>query len=347
MTGIGDNGGPPLDEEDNPFGPAGWVKIGRDIRSHPIVGFGLSGSYSRAEAFLDLIMECRYVPGEVWNKGKKMTLERGQLLGAISWLAHRWNWTPKTVRWFLDQLENEGMVARSSAEKAAQIDENGQSDAPPNRGKPNGKHNGNQIGVLSISNYNVYQHVVQMQRQAEWQAKGQPNGNPTASQGQDLKKERKEEGKKEEEVYYAADASPTETPTAIAPAIASAPIQLPTKLPRAKRETSIKTSLPSDWLLPKPWGEWALAHFVVSPTAVRAEAAKFRDHWISVGGKKIDWEATWRNWCRSDIGKSWKPRDGVNGSIVDGELMAVAEAPVDDGWGEVRELNRLARESDQ
>lgn len=35
---------------------------------------------------------------------------------------------------------------------------------------------------------------------------------------------------------------------------------------------------------------------------VRHEADKFRDYWISkpgAGGRKVDWDATWRNWCRN------------------------------------------------
>lgn len=34
------------------------------------------------------------------------------------------------------------------------------------------------------------------------------------------------------------------------------------------------------------------------------EAAKFRDHWVSVPGQKgvkLDWPATWRNWIRRDL----------------------------------------------
>lgn len=63
--------------------------------------------------------------------------------------------------------------------------------------------------------------------------------------------------------------------------------------------------LPDDWQLPKPWGEWALAEYPAwTPDIVRLEAAKFADHWHAKAGKdatKTDWEATWRNWCRSPI----------------------------------------------
>lgn len=61
--------------------------------------------------------------------------------------------------------------------------------------------------------------------------------------------------------------------------------------------------LPKDWVLPKPWGEWALEEFKTwTPDVVRFEADKFRDHWCSKAGReavKVDWLMTWRNWCRN------------------------------------------------
>ncbi len=63
------------------------------------------------------------------------------------------------------------------------------------------------------------------------------------------------------------------------------------------------TRLPQDWVLPKHWGEWALAEFKTwTPEVVRIEADKFRDFWTSKAGReaaKLDWHATWRNWCRN------------------------------------------------
>ncbi len=61
--------------------------------------------------------------------------------------------------------------------------------------------------------------------------------------------------------------------------------------------------LPNDWVLPKPWGEWALEEFKTwTPDVVRVEADKFRDFWCAKAGReavKLDWLATWRNWCRN------------------------------------------------
>ena len=61
--------------------------------------------------------------------------------------------------------------------------------------------------------------------------------------------------------------------------------------------------LPNDWVLPKPWGDWALEEFKTwTPDVVRVEADKFRDFWCAKAGReavKVDWLATWRNWCRN------------------------------------------------
>jgi hypothetical protein len=137
MTTIGHNSGNV---------PGNWVRISRDMRDHPVVGFGMPvkpadpkrGSYSRAEAWLDLIFEARWAAGQVRNMGKVIMLERGQLMAARSWLAARWNWTEQTVRGFLDRLERELMVTRQH-----------------NHSKPQERRHF--ANVLTICNYNIFQ----------------------------------------------------------------------------------------------------------------------------------------------------------------------------------------------
>jgi hypothetical protein len=67
-------------------------------------------------------------------------------------------------------------------------------------------------------------------------------------------------------------------------------------------------------VLPKAWGEWALAEYPPwTPDKVRREAAAFRDHWCAKAGKeatKLDWLATWRNWCRKDLAHQDDPKPG-------------------------------------
>jgi hypothetical protein len=60
--------------------------------------------------------------------------------------------------------------------------------------------------------------------------------------------------------------------------------------------------LAQDWVLPKAWGEWSVDELGMPADQVRTEAAKFRDYWCAKSGKdatKLDWQATWRNWCRN------------------------------------------------
>lgn len=153
---IGHNGGPPMIR-----GNDGWIAISRAIRTHWLVGFGqpvapmdgTRGAHSRSEAFIDLLMECRYEAGTVSNGGRKMQLEPGQIVGAVSWLASRWNWTPKTVRLWLDKLQEDGMIERSAEAKG-----------------------GKQAAIITVCNYSEYQLVRDQQ--------GQANGTQGASKGQ-------------------------------------------------------------------------------------------------------------------------------------------------------------------
>ena len=60
------------------------------------------------------------------------------------------------------------------------------------------------------------------------------------------------------------------------------------------------TRLPQDWVLPDGWREWAKAERKDLDPIKTAE--RFRDHWVAKPGKegrKLDWEATWRNWVRN------------------------------------------------
>lgn len=174
---IGHNGAP-MDD--------GWIKKHRSVRTHWLVGHGLhvkpadpsrSQCHTKGEAWEDLIMECRYEDGHVNNGGHKMELRRGELVGAVSWLAHRWNWTPKTVRGFLDALENDGMIflVRPQSKKGAQ--------------------KGRQSNIISVCKYDTYQGQLEPEGQPEGQTKGDQRATRGRPEG-DIYKDKK--GRKEE-----------------------------------------------------------------------------------------------------------------------------------------------------
>ncbi len=68
--------------------------------------------------------------------------------------------------------------------------------------------------------------------------------------------------------------------------------------------------LGDDWFLPQQWGEWAITEgCTVGQT--RSESEKFKDYWHSKAGPtaaKLDWQATWRNWVRTAIERTHKPK---------------------------------------
>lgn len=60
--------------------------------------------------------------------------------------------------------------------------------------------------------------------------------------------------------------------------------------------------LPDDWILPTEWRQWAEINTQLGSAGIELEADKFRDFWIAqpgAKGRKSDWMATWRNWCRN------------------------------------------------
>ena len=177
---IGHNGGPPLGRN------SGWIAIARSMRDHPIVGFHLHarpadanrGAMQPALAFIDLIMECRYEDGFVMNGGRKMAIGRGQLVGAVSWLAARWNWTPMAVRVWLDKLENDGMISRHA----------------PGVSESN-KQTGKQATIITLSNYDKFQLREHIEQQAEHQA----NNKQATSKQQQYKEDKGTKGQRNKE----------------------------------------------------------------------------------------------------------------------------------------------------
>ena len=70
------------------------------------------------------------------------------------------------------------------------------------------------------------------------------------------------------------------------------------------QEPKVKTQrgsrLPTDWTLPDVWKEWAEKER--PDLSIKTVADSFKDFWIAkpgAGGVKLDWQATWRNWVRT------------------------------------------------
>lgn len=92
------------------------------------------------------------------------------------------------------------------------------------------------------------------------------------------------------------------------------------------------TRLPDAWELPADWRVWAQTNFPFAPeTQIDDQAAQFHDYWIAKPGAqaaKLNWEATWRNWCRKGLSAAGKVRQPQYTGVYSkgGEPMESASA---------------------
>lgn len=66
----------------------------------------------------------------------------------------------------------------------------------------------------------------------------------------------------------------------------------------SKRTKGLRLS--ADWVLPKEWEDWAAQQR--PDLNVKSVGDQFKDYWSAKAGSgatKLDWQATWRNWVRS------------------------------------------------
>ncbi len=197
----------------------------RDVRFHPVVGFlNIDGTRRKGvvacefAAWADLLMEANWRDREFAHDGKNVRIERGQLLGARSWLAARWGWSEDSVRWFLKKLEKAEMIELQSSKPAPK-----QEQASPQHGEhtetaraehqastrsntqSNTRSKGYFANVITICNYNVYQAAKEIEDLLNTrsdaptaQSQHQTNTGSTPDEHPHLKNLRREEGKKGE-----------------------------------------------------------------------------------------------------------------------------------------------------
>jgi hypothetical protein len=119
------NGGPPLEKKQQRGGYYYALHLYID---DPVVGFGepvkpadpSRPARTRFEAWHWMLSNASFETQEIFVQGRPMTLNRGDLCGAYSYLADQWNWTPNQVRWFVNKLEKKRHVEKLAAELQAQ-----------------------------------------------------------------------------------------------------------------------------------------------------------------------------------------------------------------------------------
>lgn len=87
----------------------GWIRVWRRLRDHPF--WQEQRRFSKAEAWVDLLMRANFKDGKVLRGNRWIPVRRGQVFATQQELAARWGWDRKTVRAFLKALEADGMIA--------------------------------------------------------------------------------------------------------------------------------------------------------------------------------------------------------------------------------------------
>jgi len=138
----------------------------------------------------------------------------------------------------------------------------------------------------------------------------------------------------------------TNTPTTPSPIPPYSPPFSPSPSVPVAKVCKRGARLPDDWKLPDDWQQWARVNFpAMSAEAVTLEADKFRDFWCSKAGQgatKLDWQATWRNWCRTAFAAKPGRQPVNNGRSAYDERMARQReqvAKIRDQFGGVNATN--------
>jgi hypothetical protein len=97
----------------------------------------------------------------------------------------------------------------------------------------------------------------------------------------------------------------------------------PPLIPPSESDARKAKRLPDDWSL--CGNDYAFCERL--GLDVQETFDSFCDYWRSKAGKdgvKLDWSATWRNWCRKDASSKKIPRPNGNGHAVSGHVSAYA-----------------------
>ena len=77
--------------------------------------------FSRAEAWIDLMMDAAWEPHDIYYKGRLFHLKRGQLVTSYRDLGKRWRWSTSKVRRFLCDAQVNGEAAHQTTHNATLI----------------------------------------------------------------------------------------------------------------------------------------------------------------------------------------------------------------------------------
>lgn len=85
----------------------GWIKLNRQIMDHWTYA---DKPFNRSMAWIDLLLLADHKTHKSLWRGKLTEFKRGDVNISLTELSHRWGWSRKKVKSFINDLESDGMV---------------------------------------------------------------------------------------------------------------------------------------------------------------------------------------------------------------------------------------------
>lgn len=131
---------------------SGWIKLHRSIQDHWL--YTEKRSFSRFEAWNDILLTVNYADAQTFIKGKLYTVKRGESILSLESWGKRWSWDKSKVRRFLNVLQVENMIELKSDNITTQLIvckyEDYQDSSNANETRTKRKRNSNEIQTTPI-----------------------------------------------------------------------------------------------------------------------------------------------------------------------------------------------------
>ena len=96
----------------------GWISLHRKIQDNFLY---FSEPFTKAQAWIDLILNANHVDGKFIVRGVVIEIKRGELGWSELTMASRWQWSRNKVRGFLKLLENEQQIEQLKVSRITSI----------------------------------------------------------------------------------------------------------------------------------------------------------------------------------------------------------------------------------